>query len=366
MIRSDVRRISLVAASLAILLGVAPGLAHADIDDTVGVNIQSGDNDADADQDGDSDVGAAITGQSIDVDAGGDAAVSATNRGSHNDADTGDAEGSNNLSGFAGHASAGDDVSVSDIDDSVGVNVHDGDNEFEYDQSVDANVGDGIAGQVLSVTAGGNASVVARNAPDHVDVDGGDAEADNDASTFVGLARAGDDVSVEDITGSVGVNLQDGENELDGDQSADASSGDAVVGQDLSVHAGGNASLAATNEPEHSDADSGDADADNDASAFVGHAFASGGDVAVTDIVDSVGVNLHDGDNEGEVDQDADADTGEALTGQKASVRAGGSASVNVEERGEHNDASSGDADTSNDIDLFVGLAPPGDTLIGP
>lgn len=345
------RRLTALLVAAFILL---PGIARSDISCSDCDNVQEGQNSAHSDQDGSARAGATIGGQSISVSAGGGARVNATNNGERVRVKTGDATGSNDLSGIVGHTtSIGTSVGSADIVNASGNNVHEGDNEFEFGQTVDATTGDAVAGQIIGVSAGGDAEVIADNTLRRVDVDTGDAEANNDASTLTGQATAAF-VVVAGIINPTGNNIQEGNNSLDGGQNADVHTGDGIAGQDLAVSAGGAAVVSASNDTRNVTVSTGDADADNDSAAFVGQATAFGVFVS-DDIVNSTAPNIQQGDNTYDVDQSADASSGDALTGQRTTVTGRRHVDVTLDSRGEDNSVSAGEADIDQDEDVFVG-----------
>jgi len=339
-------------------------VAHADVDDVDASNVQEGDNEGSADQSGDAASGDAVGGQVTGVVSGGDTSVDATNRSEDVDIETGDADGFNDSASFAGlspdvsFGAGGASATASDITDVTANNVQEGDNEVETTQHADAASGDGVGGQVIGVvtSAGGSADIVAANTSTDVDVETGDADAENAALAFGGLAGAvgfgagGASATASDIDDVDANNVQEGDNEVSADQSANAASGDGVAGQVLGVVSAGDASIDATNLSEDVDVETGDSDAFNAAAAAAGLfgdiAFGAGGASATaSDITDVDGAdNVQEGDNERSVAQDADSASGDAVGGQVAGVvtSAGGSADLVL-------------ANTSLDVDSETG-----------
>jgi hypothetical protein len=269
------------------------GLALADdndvqIDDvtaTAGAdaNAQEGDNDQSLDQAATASSGDAVGGQvaGLVTSAGGSADVVADNASKKVDVSTGAADASNDVDAFVGLAFADSDIEVGpgavDVDATAdaGLNAQDGDNTQHISQSADASTGDGVGGQVLGVVSAGDASVDARNRSEKIDLETGDATASNEVQVFVGLANADDgNVEVGDVTATAGEesNVQDGDNEQSLDQTAEASSGDAVGGQVAGVvtSAGGSADLVLDNASKKIDGESGDAEFANSEQIFVG------------------------------------------------------------------------------------------------
>jgi hypothetical protein len=80
--------------------------------------------------------------------------------------------------------------------------------------------------------------------------------------------------------------------------------------------------------------------------------------VTAVDVSSSTATNLQDGANRRTIAQNADASSGDALSGQVASVvtSAGGSARVTLANTSSGSDATSGQSNFSNDDSNFVGL----------
>jgi len=263
----------LLVAMLAIGGFLSSGMAHADIDNAAADNAQEGDNDSESAQDANSASGDAVGGQVTGVVSAGDASVDATNRSEDVDIETGDATAANDAAQFVGLNQSFDlDVSTADINNVAADNLQEGDNDYDVSQAADAASGDGVGGQVIGVVtaAGGSADIVAANTSEDVDIETGDADAFNDVAAFVGLnISTFTDVNSADIDTAAARNVQDGDNEFNGDQSANANSGDGVGGQVIGVVSAGDASVDATNRSEDVDLETGDAFASNDAAAFV-------------------------------------------------------------------------------------------------
>jgi len=350
--------------------GTIARAALADTTTGTGTNVQEGDNSSDTSQDGSASSGDAVAGQVTGVVSSGDASVDATNKSEDVDIKTGDADGSNNAATFTGLNVSGTQTNVdaSDLSLTTGaLNAQDGDNDSDISQSADASSGDGVGGEVIGVvtSAGGSADIVAANTSEDVNVDTGDADANNDAAAFVGLnytsgpESAGTSITADLDTAS-GNNVQEGDNSLDGSQDATASTGDGVGGQVLGVVSAGDASVDATNRSEDVDIDTGDADSNNDAAAFVGlNASGTETNVSASDLsLASGALNVQSGDNDGSFDQTADATSGDGVAGQVAGVvtSAGGSADLVLSNSSEDSDANTGDGTFDNTDTLFVGL----------
>jgi hypothetical protein len=134
-----------------------------------------------------------------------------------------------------------------------------------------------------------------------------------DSDTTTGDANSQNNAAV--VNGQFGgPNTQDGDNEADLGQSASARSGDGVNGQVIGAVDGsgngfgsgqGGASVNASSSCEDCDSETGDSTATNNA-AVVNGQFG--------------GPNTQEGDNETEVDQDADSESGDANNGQVIGV----------------------------------------------
>ena len=352
-------------------------VAHADVDNVDATNVQEGDNDSSSEQDGDAASGDAVAGSVVGVVSSGDASVDATNRSEDVDVETGDASGENSATSFTGLTAGsdtvvggddGDGFLASDVDNLFAVNVQEGDNETDLSQSADVSSGDGVGGQVIGVVtaAGGSADVVAANTSEDVDIDTGDAEADNDATAFTGLNGSGPVLVASDILNASATNVQEGDNDFSADQDANASSGDGVGGQVLGVVSAGDASVDATNRSEDVDVETGEVLAENDTAAFVGLTNASDTFIGeleddgfgATDVDNLFGTNVQEGDNEKEVSQSADASSGDAVGGQVAGVvtSAGGSADLVLANTSVDSEAETGEAEFFNDDESFTGL----------
>jgi hypothetical protein len=356
----------LLVAGLALAASFG-SVARADIDNASATNVQEGDNDTETNQSGSSASGDVVAGQVTGVVSSGDTSVDATNRSEDVDLTSGDAEGQNSAASFTGLTAGSDTFVAADILNGAAVNVQEGDNATELNQSAEAASGDAVGGSVIGVvtSAGGSADVVAANTSEDVDAETGDAAAFNDAASFVGLNGTGTTFTVADIANASATNVQEGDNDLGADQSADSASGDAVGGQVLGVVSAGDASVDATNSSEDVDVESGETFASNSFAAFVGLTAGSATDLAAADIVNLAAVNVQEGDNEKALSQSADAASGDAVGGQVAGVvtSAGGSADLVLANTSVDADGVTGDADFDNFDLSFTGLNATG--LIG-
>ena len=374
----NLRWLLVAALVLAASFGTA---ARADVENDGGAtNVQEGDNDTETEQEGDSSSGDAVAGSVVGVVSSGDASVDATNRSEDVEVETGEASGENSATSFTG-LTAGSDTVVGGGDgdffaDDVfnfggAVNVQEGDNETDVSQSADAASGDGVGGQVIGVVtaAGGSADVVAANTSEDVEIDTGDAEAENDAAAFTGLNPTGPVLVAADILSASATNVQEGDNDFSADQDANASTGDGVGGQVLGVVSAGDASIDATNLSEDIEVETGDALAENDAAGFVGLTAASAtgiGELDASDIASASATNVQEGDNSKDVSQSADAASGDAVGGQVAGVvtSAGGSADLVLANTSVDSSAETGEAEFFNDDESFTGLNASGVILV--
>lgn len=253
---------------------IGPDDAEAD----TAVNQQEGDNEYVLDQSADATSGDGVGGQVIGVvtSAGGSADIVADNGSRRIDIETGVAEASNTASAFVGLNRATEELNVGDDDvevDTSVVNQQDGDNMLEGTQEATASSGDGVGGQVLGVVSAGDASIDARNRSERVELETGEASAENIAAAFVGLNSSTDtDIGPDDAEADTAVNQQNGDNEGTFAQTADASSGDAVGGQVAGVvtSAGGSADLVLDNGSLRIDGETGATEFSNEDSLFVG------------------------------------------------------------------------------------------------
>jgi hypothetical protein len=339
--------------------------AHAgdSVNNASATNVQLGDNEGSTDQSGEASSGDAVAGQVAGVVSSGDASVDATNHSEDVDASTGDATGTNDAATFVG-LTAGTSTFLSaagdDLLNAAATNVQLGDNAAGVIQSATAATGDGVGGQVIGVVTspGGSADVVAANTSSGVGIETGDADAANDAASFVGLNATGTAGLAADVLNASATNVQEGDNELGAEQDAVAASGDGVGGSVIGVVSAGDASVDATNSSEDVDVATGDAASTNDFAAFVGLTNGSTTVVDAADILNGAAANVQEGDNAKEVIQSAEATSGDAVAGQVAGVvtSAGGSADLVLANTSTDADAASGDGDFANSDESFTGL----------
>lgn len=137
-----------------------------------------------------------------------------------------------------------------------------------------------------------------------------------------------------------------GDNEVDIHQSADSTTGQSLAGAQVGAFVGGGL-FVVSNVTDGARADSGNADADNGASADVGP-FGSApflGDALIT----------HEGDNEFDLFQSADAETGDALAGVQLFGTVAGDTEIEATNNADDAHADSGSADASNSASGTVG-----------
>jgi hypothetical protein len=265
---------------------------------------------------------------------------------------------------LVGAASLGS-VARADIDNASATNVQEGDNEAETDQSGSGTSGDAVGGQVVGVVSGGDASVDATNRSEDVEITTGDVEGTNSASQFVGLTAGTDTSVLADIANNSATNLQEGDNESEITQAAEASSGDGVGGSVIGVvtTAGGSADVVAANSSEDVEIDTGESAADNDAAAFVG-LNASGTVTTAADIANATATNVQEGDNEFEANQSAESQSGDGVAGQVLGIVSSGDASIDATSSTEDAEIETGESSADNSASAFIGLTAGTDTAV--
>jgi len=253
-------------------------------------NLQEGDNKYDLDQTVTATSGDGVAGSVIGVvtSSGGSASVVAANTSTDVDIDTGDARAFNDAAAFVG-LNASSDTSVVNpfaadvLNAATATNVQEGDNKLDANQDATSSSGDGVGGQVLGIVSAGAASVDATNRSENVDINTGDARAENTFNAFVGLNFATDtDIGAADVLNAGGAaNVQEGDNKKDLSQDATSTSGDGVAGQVAGVvtSAGGSADLVLANTSIDSDTDTGDGRFQNSDDSFTGLNVSPGIDV---------------------------------------------------------------------------------------
>jgi hypothetical protein len=304
------------------LVGAAPAAAGGAINDS------GGDISSDTNNSGESMSGDAVAGQVVGVVSAGDTSVDSTNRSEDVDVETGDAEAFNQS-----------EVDAEQFNNTGGENeLEDGaDISSDITQAANATSGDGVGGQVIGVvtSAGGSADVVAANNSEDVDIETGDAFADN----------------VLDVSAAQFNVESTGNNEADGDisgefsQQATTASGDGVGGQVLGVVSAGDTSVDATNESTDVDIETGESESFNFVDSIVGQDTA--GDGGDNELEDGAEIS-------GEFDQVAESTSGDGVGGQVigAVTSAGGSADVVAANTSEDVDVETGDTFADNFVDV--------------
>ncbi|MEX0875712.1 MAG: hypothetical protein WD179_12200 [Actinomycetota bacterium] len=207
----------------------------------------------------------------------------------------------------------------------------------ETEQSGSSASGDAVGGLVVGVVSSGDTSVDATNHSEDVDIETGDAFAENDLEQEVGQDNDG---------GGAGDNeLEDGEISSDVAQAATSTSGDGVGGAVIGVvtSAGGSADVVAANTSEDVDIETGESVAFNFLDADVGQGAFNTGD---NDAEDDISL---------EAAQTASASTGDGVGGMVLGIVSAGDASVDATNESTDVDVSTGDAYTENDAELEVG-----------
>jgi hypothetical protein len=196
-------------------------------------------------------------------------------------------------------------------------------------------------------------SITTSNESDDTELDSGDASATNSGQAQVGHEGGGEEATQTDISNTDATNVQEGDNDFDATQRATATTGDTIGGQVIGGVVDGNLTVDATNLSNDVDATSGDAEAVNDVDAFVG---LSAADAFLADINNTLGVNVHEGDNSATADQDAVALSGDGVAGQIFGATVSGTTDAVLANTSTDNDVTSGDADENSNDDLFTGL----------
>ncbi len=324
-------------------IGIADAIAGVDL------NTQEGDNSSDISQAADAASGDGVGGQVIGVvtSAGGSADVVAANTSEDVDAETGDALADNENVALVGQET----VTSTSIDEAiagVSFNNQDGDNSADISQAANAATGDGVGGQVLGIVSAGDTSVDATNRSEDVDIESGDATADNLVGEHLTGQLAVASVFIDTALAGVDLNTQEGDNSSDLSQVADSASGDGVGGQVIGVvtSAGGSADVVAANTSEDVDVETGDALADNENVAIVGQEAVAG--ITIDTALVGLSLNEQVGDNSADHSQAADATTGDGVGGQVLGVVSSGDASVDATNESSDVDIATGDAVADN------------------
>lgn len=202
--------------------------------------------------------------------------------------------------------------------------------------------------------------VTTSNSSDDVEAESGDSHASNSSAAQVGHSGEGDsDVEAEDVDNQSATNVQEGDNELEGSQSARSETGGAVTGQVVGAVSDGALTIDATNASLDTEALTGDATTSNDFAAFVG--LTAGSDTAITaDILNGNAVNVQEGDNSADVTQSSDAVTGDAVAGQILGATSTGPTDIVAANTSEDSETTSGDSDEDSISEIFTGMAAAG------
>ena len=313
------------------------------------------------------------------------AQVTGSNDSSNTDASSGNAQGTNSASGQTGQSSSNSStVKTQDVKNSNGTNVQDGNNRTTVSQTTNVKTGDVVVGQVIGgvVAGGGNLVVNATNHSENVDATSGDAEGHNtadvatglistDGAAFVGDALGNSNASTSDLNNVVGRNLQNGDNRTTVRQNSNVQTGDAVGGQVIgAVVNGGTTDIAAANTTKDSDITTGDAKADNSLAAFTGllattGTASTGGPLATTDVNNSSGTNVQDGNNRFTGDQLAHAQSGAGVAGEVLGVVSAGATRVDASNTTTDSSVTTGDPTADNHGAAFTGLLDAGTATVG-
>jgi len=156
-----------------------------------------------------------------------------------------------------------------------------------------------------------------------------------------------------DIDNNRATNVQEGDNEHTSDQSGQAGSGDAVVGQVAGVVSSGDASVDATNRTESSEVETGDAEGSNEVASIVGLVNADCGsaiaDCPAADVASLSATNVQEGDNAAGFAQAATVASGDGVAGQIVGLVSSGTVDLVLANGSVDNDVETGDATFSNE-----------------
>jgi hypothetical protein len=227
---------------------------------------------------------------------------------------------------------------------------------------------------LLPAVARADTRVTSANESNGTSTESGDATAHNSGTAQVGLQGEGGSSQVgsstadesgstnaADIASAQADNVQEGDNELDASQDANASSGNTIGGQVIGAVSDGILNVDATNLSQDVDNESGDADASNNFAAFVGLNASSGTILATDDdVISERARNLQVGDDSVSILQETDASTGDAIGGQVFGGRSGGPADIVLANTSDDAGTESGDAGELNNTESFTGLAASG------
>ena len=213
-------------------------------------------------------------------------------------------------------------------------------------------------------------SVTGSNDSSGAEATSGDANGTNSSSGQTGLSSGGSNgAGTQDVNGSSGTNVQDGNNRTRVSQTTNVRTGDAVGGQIIGGVVGGGGSLVvnATNRSDGVDITTGDAEGSNNANvvtglvavddgAFVGDAIGQP-NASTSDLNNAVGRNLQDGNNTTSVSQRNNVQTGDGVGGQViGAVVSRGTTDIAAANLTRDTTIETGEADATNDLSAFVGL----------
>lgn len=360
------------AAALVVLVLALPFAGRAYAEDVItggdATNNQEGDNSGSTSQDSSGGSGDAVAGQVGGFVAGpnSDISADATNSSTDVSAESGDADAHATAAGFAGQSASSTNIQAADVENiGQAVNVQAGDNAWSVSQTLVANSGDAVAGQVIGVVTSdaGSADVVAANTSDGVDVETGDATADAAAAGFGGLLATASTTNITAAsinTVATATNVHDSSDRASASQTGTATSGDGVGGQVIGLVSAGDSSVDATNRSEDTDVETGDADTDQTAALFGGQAASGDATTITAASVRNVGqgVNVQDESNSASASQTATASSGDGVGGQVigAVTAAGGSSDIVAANTTEDTDVETGRATADQTVAAFSGL----------
>jgi hypothetical protein len=203
-------------------------------------------------------------------------------------------------------------------------------------------------------------SITTANSSDNTETDSGDSTASNSAAVQAGHQGGGtSDVDASDIDNDNATNVQEGDNDIEGNQSAVSESGATVGGQIIGAQTSGDLTVDATNSSTDVDVESGDADSSNAFAAFAG--LAAGTDTSVAaDILNGDATNVQEGDNSADVNQATTAVTGDGVAGQILGATTTGTADIVLANTSDDTSATTGDSDEESDSSIFTGLTATG------
>lgn len=296
---------------------------------------QIGDNSLAVDQSADLSSGDAVAGAQVTgvVAAGGDVTIQEQNR-SSDDVATSGSVGSDETVNDVTLVSAGPSA-LANLGESS--STQNGDNDVALSQSASVGTGDAVAGgQVTGVVGTGDATIQNSNQSEATTATSGDASGSVNDIDDVRAGPAADS-SLGGATAS-----QVGDNAIEINQAAAASSGDAVAGSQITglVGSGRPVIVQNQNSADGSEATTGFAAASNDVDTVVvgPHATGTLGDASASQI----------GDDSLVLDQTASATSGDAVGGAQVVGAVGGESTIQLQNFDLGGSAISNDADAAN------------------